>query len=1420
MLNYIFHISDLHIRNGDSKFCRYDEYSMVFSNLFISIKNEIKHLKLKSSQYVIVVSGDIFHNKNIIGNYGLKLYKTFLMNLTKIGRTIVFHGNHDKNQNDESQPSLISSTIEIKNLMILDKTQSFIIDDTGFSYVSIDDTLDTTRTCGRIEHLPSFPSIEKNVKHKIALFHGTFANVKLFNGNIVTDEHRPYPLEWIKDFDFAILGDIHLRQIGLYNKKTLWGYSGSLVQQNYGEDIVDHGYMIWNLDSKEIKQINVYNEYGMINLKQEKDELLLRISGKYENLDLYIRNNISYIPKKLDIKLYSDMNIIKLTEYFKQFDIAINITSVINQVQYHNRTFLNCTNNDFQVNKDNIIQYFKNHLTTYQYDLLNSIITNNELLLFDITKFPVELHEECHRKNKELSNIIQTCMTCNDVSNTKTPYLIKKLAWDNLFCYHGNNEINFDKTLNNTFLISGNNGTGKSAIYDIIVLSIWGDITKNKQNSITNGIINFNHKNAKTKVELIYNNDIYTIERSFIANNEKKTLTKKATIYKNNVLIKKDNACNEYINELFGTINDFLSSSMITQTIDNDILNMNFKDCVSTIDKSCNIDYIYNLYSLFKTTINKYKDMKKIIDSKRQVYETLNSNIEDFNDIDDLNKEISIKTKTLEYLTEQNNKIPLDIDDEYNKKILQNNYESLLQDLEQIEDISQMEYDKYNVLKISFQNSTETHQHDVLQFELEDLSTYNNYDMTKINNIKKQKPCNIEFIREQESMIHDFISETNISVVNNQGSLKEYEQKLVYLNKQYENLNNEIEKLNHIKPITTPPPTFDIKNLLNTINSLYGNIESLEIFCDNENDCSIKEKSSDLINTSQYTMNTFEKNKKQMDKCNKQIDKNKLKLQSIEKEVYKLNIDLSVLIKPTRDVELEYDDLTKYNEEICHLNAKYDMQHIKETILKNEKYISIFQKQLNDISIIETQLDADENELYLLLNTSEYQYDKQCVYCCKQPWVRRIDNLEQNIRKNKDLISSFYTNLTQDHFTMQLINEEYAEVEQKLKSYEMQYNYLLYQTNTQITNNKLQQLHNTKIEIDTNLHILATKLRNMSTIDRIFRMQALQHYNHYQQFMSYEKYKKWKNEFDDIYLNKSELKNSIKNITDLITYERNIKPSIINLQALKTEYYNWERCENIYNIITHNEFIRIDNKIKKNQQKNEYLIKENILKKQGLISDINKCIFDIQVLNKKIVHKNTIKEFHDKNSEHYRNLQNSLNNIEQIIKLLDTIISNFKNYRIDLYNNKVIKQIVENANDYISKMCHTDTKKFKLDYLINDTKDIIHINWLVNNISDNIFDSKQTVSVHQASGFQKFVISIALRMSLFPNCQCRQLFFDEGFTACDKLNLSIVPSFLKALLKIFNGIVIVSHIDIIQECVDISTNIHKNNITQCSEICF
>ena len=89
-LKYIYHLSDLHIRNGDKMYSRYEEYKSVLENTIVSIKKDIERNRLEFNDYIIIITGDIFHNKNNIGNYGLLLFKNFIQDIHAFSRIFLF----------------------------------------------------------------------------------------------------------------------------------------------------------------------------------------------------------------------------------------------------------------------------------------------------------------------------------------------------------------------------------------------------------------------------------------------------------------------------------------------------------------------------------------------------------------------------------------------------------------------------------------------------------------------------------------------------------------------------------------------------------------------------------------------------------------------------------------------------------------------------------------------------------------------------------------------------------------------------------------------------------------------------------------------------------------------------------------------------------------------------------------------------------------------------------------------------------------------------------------------------------------------------------------------------------------------------------------------------------------------------------
>ena len=1254
MLNYIFHLSDLHIRNGDKTYCRYDEYKLVFNNTINSIKNQVDKLSL--TDFIIIITGDIFHNKNNIGNHGLLLYKDFIHDLTKIGKVIILHGNHDKNQSEANQPSLVfSSTFNINNLMILNETKSFVIDDIGFSYVSIDDTLDVYRNSGRIQDLPKFPDINAKVKYKIALFHGSFASAKLFNGEIIRDENNPYPLEWVQDFDYVLLGDIHKRQMFSYKKKTICGYSGSLIQQNFGEDIIDHGYLIWNLETKKIKEINVYNQIGYINIKQnDNDDILIRINGNYEDLlEEVIKNNLEYFPKKLEIKSYSKINFEKLNILLKSYDIYFTIVSRINNDKLLSLTLddENSNINDFNVIDNNyILSYFNNLLSPINYNKLVEIINNKELLLFYIDKYPDDLHSECLKRNKELSAAINNCIKNDDIKKTKHPFLIRYLEWEGLLCYENKNWLNMHELDAKTFMIKGKNGTGKSAIYDILLLAIWGENTKGC--NFSSGKINFNKTNAYTIVDIELNGILYRIQRDYakIPNNTKINF-KHCHLYKftnetDLELLKKESAANADIKLLFGDIDNFLSSSMITQNVDNDILKLDPKQTLEIIDKSSNVQYIYHLYNLFKTAINKYKDFRRIVETKRDVYEKLVSNciIDDHEDVNE--EELLLKINEKEDLIKE-----LKIDNECKEK--------------------------YNQLKYSLKDESD------LSIYV-DLYNSNVVPMNKIN-----KPCELYLLKQEEEFLKPHFNRKFADDIEIRLKLLQDEERLMILNKPA-NVNK--------------PSSSEKQKIINDINAIYNSIDELKEFVE--------------------SLNTTNKNPK--------ITNN-----SLTYNEYKKNLVKEVFIDHNKPLEeIKFKNITSINKELKTINIKIVLKQIEE----DEKILPI---------IIE--LDNYKNELLLLTSSEEYEYDPNCKFCCKRPWVSRIKELNIIINKLENDINHKHKDY-----------HERAEKNKNIKNYyDLLNDWLLYYKS-----------NNLKKRIEDNNNFI-----NYS----VFL---------YEQLIN----KIWNDNYNELRSKIIDLEN-----------DKNIKPRIDKYLELKELYDKWYEYDLNTKIINTNELFKLQELLDSYEYDN--------LRVSELIREKEK---EIKILNDKLIKFSTINSYNKQNKENYNKLLAITSDLDSILEILETIIVNFQSFRIEMYDKFILNKLTDRTNCIIKSLCHCDTKPFRLDYIITIVKDIIHINWLINN--DN---TKQIISINQASGFQHFAISLALRMSLFINnydVQCNQLFIDEGFINFDKFNLSIVPTFLKSLLSFFNNIIIVSHIDLIQDNVDEIVEINYNKSTLVSSM--
>ena len=1428
-LKYIFHLSDLHIRTGDIIQSRFNEYDHVFTNTIHSIKFNKEKLGLSFDDCIIVISGDIFHNKNIISNYGLLLYKNFIQSLTSISKVIIFHGNHDKNQNHINQPSLVFSTsFNIDNLIILNHISSFKIDNIGFSYISIDDTLDNFKKSGRIDDLPLFKKYDdSDIKIHIALFHGTFSKSKLFNGTDINDDDKPYPLEWIQHFDYAILGDIHLRQYNTYKNNLIYGYSGSLIQQNYGEDIIDHGYLIWDLFNKKIEEVNVYNDYGLINLKENENGILqIRKNGNYECFEDFINTNLNLFPKNIEIKLFSNINFHNLNSLLKKHNINFNIIS--NKVKFDNTDINDTTldindyiqsdvydNNEINliVDDSNILKYFNNILSDSNFKLFSDIISNKENLLFNLDNFPEELHDDCSKNNKLLSIAINDCIYSKDIKVIKHRFTIKYLEWEGLYCYENKSWINFTNLTSKSLLISGNNGEGKSALYDIITLSIWGVLPLSKQNTLSAGIINHNKKNSggNTIIDIEIDNITYRITRNFkIRTGTNCIHCDNFNMYKfiddNSIqLYKKDTAAKEEILKLFGTIENFLSSGMITQYVDCDILKMSYKETTDIIDKSCNIEYICKLYNLFKTALLKYKDFKRTIDNKKQVYEKLlnNVSIEKFDDdfINDKKRSLILLMKNKDELVSNFDKILVDIK---NPKILIHlniDYEQLLNNIKDTNNILddktyKLKIDRFNELKVLLKDK-----------DIDKLRKLYNDDIIISENDKINKPCDINFINNEFNTLKEFLN-IDFKIDNHLTIDNDY---ILCKNKYNELLLNDSE-LVKIQPNKFNKPIEDsIDDITNKILKLFDTFDEFENYIKNINKENIKPITSKLINFNEFNnLNILQSSI--LDKINKY----KIDLDNLDNNINDLLFKLSNLnnkSEPSIQINL------KTSNEISKKLKNYNIKKIKKEIIILSDKLIIYNKKQNDIKQLNDDLIIYKKELDIYTSNDEYQFNPHCEFCCKRKWVYRIKELDIIVNKieydinviNQFIIKEGFIDL---HNKLDDLNKnlEFIDLLQNWS------NYYSFKKEYDNINNTINFLINKKKEIHNNIIDLNNQFDNNKNILYFFNYYNHNLFDSYNHILGYHKYSNWLN----LYNKNKELLDFNKQILTKyefdINYIKNIKPRIDNYFKIKNDYDKWFIYQEKYDIFIAYEYYNLKIDIDTYDKFKEYKyfndLKYLINQKLQIQDDIYKLDNEIKLITDIFIKNDTVNSYNNNNKMSYDKLIDVNTYIDNVINIMDTIINNFQAFRIDMYDKHVLSRLCNKINLIIKSLCHKDTKPFQLDYLLNVIKDVVHINWLIKNNFDD--DNKQIISINQASGFQRFVISFALRSSLFNNPyepSSNILFLDESFTMFDNNNLSIVPLFIKKLLKHFNTIVLVSHISLIKEIADESVVIiyDKNN---------
>lgn len=460
-LKKIVHLADIHIR----LFKRHDEYNECFQTLY----NQLRQEDLTDS--VIVVAGDIVHAKTDMSPEMVVMATEFLKTLADIAPTVVIAGNHDlnlSNMNRLDSLTPIISSINHKDLHYFKHSGVYTIADTDFAVYSILDEK---------EKWPSHKDCSS--RRKVALYHGPVFGATTDAKYIITNRH--VEVSAFNGFDMVLLGDIHKHQVlqdrDVQAKKPIIVYASSLIQQNHGETVDNHGWCMWDVNACTYEFKPLQNNYGYYTLEVKNGKLPFPTD----------------VPKNVRMRLFTgtlDNSGVKkaVATLRKQYNI---IELSINKSRHDN------TNRDkiksgmelVDVNNLNIQNQLIQDWLERQYD--NTIDRPLMTKILDV--------------NKNLNAQIN-----HDDQSRNVNWRPIQLKFSNMFSYGEDNIINFGK-MKGIYGIFAQNASGKSSAMDALIFTLYD---KTPRAFRGDHIMNNRKDEFTCQLKFEINNEIFFIRRT------------------------------------------------------------------------------------------------------------------------------------------------------------------------------------------------------------------------------------------------------------------------------------------------------------------------------------------------------------------------------------------------------------------------------------------------------------------------------------------------------------------------------------------------------------------------------------------------------------------------------------------------------------------------------------------------------------------------------------------------------------------------------------------------------------------------------------------------------------------------------------------------------------------------------------------
>lgn len=243
MIKKIVHFSDLHLR----LFKDHELYRRILSDMFEKFKD------IQPDR--ITFTGDLVHSKNQMTPELIEIVAWTLTECSKIAKTVLIPGNHDFINNNLNRLDALTPIIDsLNNSEIVYYRDRGVYEDENVSWCVY------SQFQGNIP-----PDITEAKGYKIGLFHDPVAGLTTDLGYDFGS--HAYDVEKFNGLDIVLCGDVHKRATFKIPNGKRGVMIGSLICQNFGESIDNHGFGVYDIETDEYSFVDLDNPKPFISFK-------------------------------------------------------------------------------------------------------------------------------------------------------------------------------------------------------------------------------------------------------------------------------------------------------------------------------------------------------------------------------------------------------------------------------------------------------------------------------------------------------------------------------------------------------------------------------------------------------------------------------------------------------------------------------------------------------------------------------------------------------------------------------------------------------------------------------------------------------------------------------------------------------------------------------------------------------------------------------------------------------------------------------------------------------------------------------------------------------------------------------------------------------------------------------------------------